>query len=304
MKNILTIQNTNKHIGYFSLFTLDSVNYLLYNVYPKASECFDGIPGHHGSTFILNMNTNEELEIVKDSNCLSHNFTIINVNEKLYGLGGLCLKKRADKLLYGLGVYLVNLNNDFTYDEKEIKNVIVNKQIKEGPNIMANKLDSNLCVFYSSIKNKYLLYTRYNLKQAQPRKPGVRLTQVFSSSDLINWEESEIIKIDDLDKDNDIYYQFKVIESLKHGIFFATSSYINLVKNKNYVKLLISYDGVNWKGIEKIVKTEKKEHEACSKLQPIGMIINDDILNIYIQDGYFDNKTNVVKHEYNILSII
>ena len=48
-------------------------------------------------------------------------------------------------------------------------------------------------------------------------------------------------------------------------------------KNKNYVKLLISYDGVNWKGIEKIIKTEKKEHEACSKLQPIGMIINDDI---------------------------
>jgi len=122
---------------------------------------------------------------------------------------------------------------------KECKIIIENKHSLKDYHGYAN-FDCLSNIVYDKCKDQYILYTRHNARR------GLRLIQMSTSKDLLNWSKCREIKF------NDKYnvYSPNIISYPNSPYFMGFPVYQKENhRNTKYVSLMFSRDGVNWKNI-------------------------------------------------------
>lgn len=133
------------------------------------------------------------------------------------------------------------------------------KKLKDLPRWTSLDLyDTQPSFLYDERKQKYVLYTRDNIKT------GVRYVEYHESKDLITWDGPHPIKLItpfNFNKDN-IYY-FKVTYHSKYNYYSAFAKYYSPGK-LNGIFLFLSNDGITWKRVSKILDDDDKAHYYTS----------------------------------------
>jgi len=203
------------------------------------------------------------------------------------------------------GLYLLESNNLLNWEnihDTPLKLNITNKIIKSHitDRIMSfpsrkwsslDLYDTQPSFFYDEKKEKYVLYTRDNVKT------GVRYVEYHESSDLMYWNGPFPIKTS-FDYFHDNIYYFKVKYYPKYDYYTAFAKYYSPTYKINGIYLFLSNDGISWKRASKILNDTDTLHyyssifEGCPIISKRKMIFYTSYklskINIYSLriDGY------------------
>lgn len=276
---------------------------------------------------------------------ISHNFTLFEHNNSYFGLGGINLNQSP---FNGKGFVkpgssekeIANFNKItksgiFLLKSKNLKDwqFVQNLPILDKNNILKSYcgiedkcglFDSNICCFFSKIVNKFILYTRANIRI------GCRFIQYATSDNMIDWSEFNLINDDSFIKpctiidttkrkkqwlfrkktsENssfDNYYMFKCCELYNLKIFFALVPYTNkwYKPDQKYIKKLISFDSINWISCGKLVDTDLHTDDKHINTHIAEIRYSDNKLSIFLLEDCYQNKPYITRYKFNISDLV
>ena len=135
---------------------------------------------------------------------------------------------------------------------------VCNKIIKSCDWASLDMYDSQPSFFFDNKKQRYVLYTRDNVKT------GIRYVEYHESPDLISWEKPVKITIKspnhfNFNKDN-LYY-FKVKYYPKYDYYIAIGKYYS--SSISGIYLFTSNDGISWDRVSKILNDNNVHCDNC-----------------------------------------
>ena len=286
------ITQVNESITYY--LTVVDDNTLIINTSSSYRNMYYG-----GKTISYSLEDHKKKVLIKDMNTISHNFTLIKNHEskEIWGVGGCGRLLKKD---YTDGIYLLYSKNNMK-SWKMHNNIIVAKRTKGWNPKGDSAFDSNITCFYSSILKKFLLFTRYNIGT------GSRGIQVFTSSHFKRgWNKGKLCHIDTYKK-RENYYMNKIIEVPEHKVFIMVAPFSDLKKRSDSgLKVLVSKNTIEWYDCGLVKKADiVDDHSSTPNIQPIDLVLKDDILTIWYHDNYFSKeKSNIYKINVNIQNFI
>jgi hypothetical protein len=278
-KEKIVLYKTEEHEGigdnYYSILKHDNKIKLYYralnikNFYISSEEaqnyeytCY--AESYDGLNFIkpqINDNSN-----IIFKNGLSHNFSIFNVNNKLYGLGGTAFTNNGSLSL------AEEKNNKWFI----MNPIIAQKDILPDFNHI-NHFDSHNIVIYDDICNNYKIYLRDNKKSG-------RHVQYSVTNDL---QVFDAFKNIDINYEGEIYTSnFIKYPDSKYYIGFPST---HIQENFNKKSMLVfSLDGCKWKVLDNNLCNDIN----TSYMIQYGMIDINNKFYIYIRDDAWNLETN------------
>jgi hypothetical protein len=248
-----------KKIYYQYIFSINNINYIYYR-YDKDSSFIEG-EYIQRYIINNDLSIKEDIKFNLELGTASHNFRFFNLNNINYGIGGQhCSFKNFERKKTNKQIYLdYNKNATFINTSKyNIKNNVIGNKIFDHTTICPyfsnglhlfeflnndlmnysiknNKLPiinglkngrsdkhTNISIFdcspsilYDNKNKLYYLYHRANVNT------GIRNIQYCTSSDLINWSNFNLIKLDniiDINKKNIYYTNFFKIQNIEQNI--------------------------------------------------------------------------------------
>ena len=291
----------------------------------------------YGYTKIFKLDKNfiklEENIVEKAQHFISHNFTIFRnkENSQMLGLGGLIRNQKpfyhsihmrltpikmdallADNLINKerSGIYLFNSKNYRNFDIKPVpvlkissfpKNATLAPKGKKKYEQKAPEFDSNICCFFSTILNKYVLFFRANVFK------GCRSVQFNTTNDFSSWDPVTRINLpgfrfgyDKVKADN--LYMFKCTEFKKEKILFGLSIFTNdkIKPTQSYVKKMISYDAKNWIDLGKLIDVPMFKDKIHANIHVAEILFdeNSNILDIFLHHACFKSNNCIKKYTF------
>lgn len=182
--------------------------------------------------------------------------------------------------------------------QKRLKLLIRKKKNQKDINLIKTKLsstdwntldlyDTQPSLFYDEKKETYVLYTRDNVGV------GIRYTEYHESKDLITWNGPHLISIqkpEPFDFKSDNLYYFKVKHYPEHGYYTAFAKYYSPKNNINGIYLFLSYDGINWNRMSKVIDDDDIIHCHTIVFQNSPMLSNG---KLYFYTSYIPNIINI-----------
>lgn len=315
MNNILLYKFLpEEKVRYCSLIIKNNKEYLFYNKDKNIKQ---------NTNLIIN---NKKYNILINHQEISHNFNpfLSKDKTKYYGLGGQFMRQNPYIRNYkkickenninffqckNKGIYLLESNDLINWSFVQDEPVIQSNTKYNNFTISIEKkfpcFDSNLCCFYSNIFNKYLLFTRANIKK------GVRSIQYLTSDDLIEWSDFQLINLDTFNDSKDNLYMTKIIELEDKKLLLGLTIYTDHNKNvtESNIKIMTSVDCINWIDRGKLIDipVRKKciqEEKGHATIHLVDIIRNGNDLDIYLQYNYTLKNQSIHKIQTTIDNIL
>jgi len=256
-----------------------------------------------GLTSLYNTERKSVIDILKNMECMNHNFAVIKsqCGTAYYGIGGVHFKYKneAETILYKdkeiVSPYIHSIYHQNGLYVMQSPDMLHWDYVKKGPVISGihpghtdnffacSRFDSKICCFYSEILQHYVLFVRANMGK------GRRWVQTTRSKDLIHWEPFQLLQMEGVDFDSDNYYSLDAMEYPETGLFIGLSAYTNKPRwpTEVCIKLMFSKDGVAWVDCGSVLDTPMSKNGQRNSTQTTSVFFDrGDYYDIFFNENY------------------
>jgi hypothetical protein len=198
------------------------------------------------------------------------------------------------------GLYLLKSKDGIKWDLVE-KEPIIKAILPKHPGFWSalewgksTEFDGHLTCLYDSQIKRYILWVRKNIRW------GIRFVQYATSKDLINWSEFKSINVDGHDPESDNYYSPVFMKHPDNDkLFIGMVPFFPEKGGNGCIKIMKSYDGINWEVTDEIFKKKvsllnkkpKNQEQAIN-----GIVREGKSIYFYIHHNYLGvNELTPVK---------